>query len=133
MKGVQCYELFGGIALKNHTFSLRRVHTTNPGFLDDIPTLPIIQKLDEPPSFDELEKAILSLKNNKTAGPDNIPAEVIKYGRCALHRRLHAFTLDCWSAKCLPQQWTNANIILVYKQKGTEQNVATVVASPFSL
>ena len=22
MKGVQCYELFGGIALKNHTFSL---------------------------------------------------------------------------------------------------------------
>ena len=21
MKGVQCYELFGGIALKNHTFS----------------------------------------------------------------------------------------------------------------
>ena len=27
MKGVQCYELFGGIALKNHTFSLfTRVH-----------------------------------------------------------------------------------------------------------
>ena len=23
-KGVQCYELFGGIALKNHTFSVRR-------------------------------------------------------------------------------------------------------------
>ena len=22
VKGVQCYELFGGIALKNHTFSL---------------------------------------------------------------------------------------------------------------
>ena len=24
MKGVQCYELFGGIALKNHTFSFHR-------------------------------------------------------------------------------------------------------------
>ena len=25
MKGVQCYELFGGIALKNHTFSFSRM------------------------------------------------------------------------------------------------------------
>ena len=40
------------------------------------------------------------------------------YGGCALHRRLHNFILDCWSAKCLPLQWKNANIILVHKQKG---------------
>ena len=65
-----------------------------------------------------MEKAILSLKDNKTAGLDNIPAEVIKYGVCALHRRLHNFIVDCWSAKYLPQRWKNANIILVYKQKG---------------
>ena len=97
---------------------LNNVHTTDPGFLDDLPTLPIIPKLDDPPSFDEVEKAILSLKDNKAAGPDNIPAEVIKYGGCALHRRLHYFIFDCWSAKCLPQQWKNANIILVHKQNG---------------
>ena len=65
-----------------------------------------------------MKKAILSLKDNKAAGPDNIPAEVINYDGCALHRRLHNFILDCWSAKCLQQQWKNANIILVYKQKG---------------
>ena len=32
MKGVQCYELFGGIALKNHTFSIfffKLYRTTN--------------------------------------------------------------------------------------------------------
>ena len=97
---------------------LNKVHTTDPGFLDDLPTLPIIPKLDDPPSFDEVEKAIISLKDNKAAGSDNIPPEVIKYGGCALHRRLHNFILDCWSAKCLPQQWKNANIILVYKKKG---------------
>ena len=78
---------------------LNKVHTTDPGFLDDLPTLPIISKLDDPPSFDEVEKAILSLKVNKAAGPDNIPPEVIKCGGCALHRRLHDFILDCWSAK----------------------------------
>ena len=72
---------------------LNKVHTTEPGFLDDLPTLPIIPRLDDPPSFDEVEKAILSLKDNKAAGPDNIPPEVIKYGGCALHRRLHNLSL----------------------------------------
>ena len=37
-------------------------------------------------------------------------------GKLRLYR--HYFLLDCWSAKCLPQQWKNANIILVHKQKG---------------
>ena len=27
MKGVQCYELFGGVALKNHEFSIRLSQT----------------------------------------------------------------------------------------------------------
>ena len=112
---------------------LNKVHTTDPGFLDDLPTLPVIPKLDDPPSFDEVEKAILSHKDNKAAGPDNIPAEVIKYGGCALHRRLHNFILDCWSAKCLLQQWKNATLFLYTSKRVTEQNVATVVTSPFSL
>ena len=97
---------------------LSKVHTTDPGFLDDLPTLPIIPKLDDPPFFDEVERAILRLKDNKAHGPDNIPPEVIKNGGCALHRRLHDFILDCWSANCLPQRWKDANIILVHKQKG---------------
>ena len=103
-----------GVVLKNKELILERwaeytqnllnnVHTTDPDFLDDLPTLPIIPKRDDPPSFDEVEKAILSLKDNKAAGPDNIPAKVIKYGGCALHRKLHNSIHDCWSAKCLPQ------------------------------
>ena len=118
-----------GVLIKNKELILKRwaeylqnllnkVHTTDPGYLDDLLTLPIIPKLDEPPSFYDVQKAIFSLKDNKTADPDNIPAEVIKYGGCALHRRLHNFIFDCWSTKCLPQQWKNANIILVYKRKG---------------
>ena len=97
---------------------LSKVHTTDPGFLDDIPTLQIISKHDEPPSFDDVEKEKLNLNGKKTADPDKITAEVIEYGACASHKRLHNFILDCWSAKCHQQQWKNANIILVYKQMG---------------
>ena len=72
-----------------------KVLTTAPSFLDDLPTLPIIPILDDPPSFGEMVEAIISLKDNKTASHDNIPVEVIKHGGCALHRRLHNFILDC--------------------------------------
>ena len=126
----------GGVLIKNKELILTRwgehlqnllnkVHTIDPGFLDDLPTLPIIPKLDDPPSFYEVEKAILCLKDNKTACPDNIPAEVLMYGGCALHRRLHDFILDCWSVNCLPQQWKNANIEMIadsfVKSYGDEQ------------
>ena len=97
---------------------LNKVHTTDPGFLDALPTLPIIPILDDPPTFEEVEKEILRLKDYKADGHDNIHPEVMKYGSCAVHKRLHNFILDCWSATCLPQQWKDANIILVHKQVG---------------
>jgi len=48
--------------------------------VDLIPQLPIIPQLDHPPAFYEVEVAIKRLKNNKSAGPDGIPAEVFKQG-----------------------------------------------------
>ena len=56
---------------------LNELHTIDPGLLDDLPTLPIIPKFNDQPSFDEVEKAILSLEDNKTACPDNIPDETV--------------------------------------------------------
>ena len=52
-----------GILIKNKELILERsveyllnllskVHTSDPGFLDDLPTLPNIPKRDDPPSFD---------------------------------------------------------------------------------
>ena len=52
---------------------LSKVHTSDQGFLGDLPTLPINPKLHNPPSSNVVEKAILSLKDNKTAGPDISP------------------------------------------------------------
>ena len=76
-----------GVLIKNNGLILERwaedlqnllskVHTTDPVFLVDLQSLPIIPILDEPPSFDKVVKAIHILKDNKTVGPDNIPAEV---------------------------------------------------------
>ena len=62
-----------------------------------------------------MERAILRLKTTKQPV---LTTSLLRYGGCALYRRLHNFILDCWSAKCLPQQWKDANIILLHKQRG---------------
>ena len=70
-------EFILGILAEYLQNQLNKVNTTDTIFLDDLPTLPITPKPDDPQSFNEVEKAILNLKDSKTAGPDNIPAEVI--------------------------------------------------------
>ena len=50
---------------------LNKLHTTDTSFLDDPPILPLILKLDDPPRFDEVEKANLTIKDNKAACTDN--------------------------------------------------------------
>ena len=70
--GPRCFSLHpvrstDGVLIKNKELILERwaeylqnllnkVHTTVPDFLGDLPTLPIIPKLYDPPSFDEVEK-----------------------------------------------------------------------------
>ena len=56
------------------------VNPTDPTLVDLIFQLPIIPQLDHPFAFYEVEVAIKGLKNNKSAGPDGIPAEVFKHG-----------------------------------------------------
>ena len=112
---------------------LNKVHTTDLDFLDYLPTLPIVPKHDDPQSFDEVEKVILSLKDNKATGPDNIPVEAIKYGGCALHRRLHNLSLTAGPLNISHSNGKMPTLFLYTSKRVTEQNVATVVAFPSSL
>ncbi|KAL3045274.1 hypothetical protein OYC64_013520 [Pagothenia borchgrevinki] len=48
--------------------------------LDQLPQQPIVESMGEPPSLGEVLDAIKNMKNNKAAGPNGIPAEVLKKG-----------------------------------------------------
>ena len=39
MKGVQCYELFGGIALRNYAFKKTTLNILNSGSEIDVPSM----------------------------------------------------------------------------------------------
>ncbi|XP_075157981.1 uncharacterized protein LOC142231248 [Haematobia irritans] len=48
----------------------------------------------EPPTTEEIETALLQLKNGKSAGPDDIPAELLKYGASTLAQPLYRMKVN---------------------------------------
>ncbi|KAI4800955.1 hypothetical protein KUCAC02_006220, partial [Chaenocephalus aceratus] len=92
----------------------------DPTVLDDLPTLPPMHNLDQPPTFLEVQSAIRFLKNNKSPGNDNIPAELLKQGGYLCTRALHKYITEVWADEIVPQQWRDANVVTIYKNKGDE-------------
>jgi len=68
--------------------------------------------------MNEVSITVCGVKNNKASGPDDIPAEVLKFGGHALLHRLHRFISCAWNSQQLPQQWKDANTITIYKRRG---------------
>ena len=64
----------------------------------------------------EVRNVIVTLKNGKSPGPDNIPSELLKYGG---ERIIKIFTTICqqiWKTKKWPDQWTKSLIIPIPKK-----------------
>ena len=45
-------------------------------------------------TLEEVKKGISTLKNNKTPGPDNIPAELLKHGGEELAKVMHEIVVE---------------------------------------
>ena len=87
--------------------------------VDSTSLLPVMNKLDGPPSVDELRKAINSVACGKVPGNDGIPSEVIKIGmNTAVLYHLRELLLQCWEEGTVLQDMRDANIITPYKNKG---------------
>src|SRR5262249_51587570 len=61
---------------------------------------------------------INKLKDNKTPGEDNIPAELIKNGGPTLWNRLHQIIVTVWEEETVPEDWLMGILIPIHK-KGT--------------
>ena len=85
--------------------------------LESIQQCPIRDELDEFPTKQEIEQAIASTANNKTAGLDGTPAEVYKHGGDTLVANLLDRNRRHWESGELPQDFKDALIVNIYKHK----------------
>ena len=68
----------------------------------------------------ELKDSIRSLANGKVVGPDGVSVEQFKMtlnGDPALRRRLLDIVVRIWRGGEVPQQWKDAIIMVLHKQK----------------
>ncbi|XP_073821430.1 uncharacterized protein [Musca autumnalis] len=59
----------------------------------------------QPPTSDEIKSALESLRNGKSSGPDDIPAELLKYGSPILAEALTPIIRNAWVSEQILNSW----------------------------
>ena len=85
---------------------------------NNIPKQLIDDSLSNSPTLEEVKKAIKTLKNNKVAGLDGMPAEVYQIGGDLLQHQLHQLLVKIWANEDIPITVGESAIITIYKGKG---------------
>ena len=70
----------------------------------------------EPPTIDEVRTAIKRLKNNKSAGLDNVPAELYKCGGDKVADQIHQIVVKIWTQESWVSQWNESWINPIHKK-----------------
>ena len=72
------------------------------------------------PTTEEVQSAIQRLKNNKSAGSDGIPAELLKAAGINFIDAFHQLLVKIWNAETMPNEW-NQSIICPIHKKGDKK------------
>ena len=61
------------------------------------------------------------LKNHKSPGIDQIPAEFIKAGGRTICCEIHKLIISIWNKEELPDEWKESNIVPIYRVSQEER------------
>jgi hypothetical protein len=98
---------------KNYFCQLLNVHGVNDVRQTEIHAA---EPLVPEPSSSEAEIAIEKLKRYKSAGIDQIPAELIQVWGNTLRSEIHKLINCIWNKEELPEQWKESIIVPIYKK-----------------
>ena len=86
--------------------------------LQEVPQYDINPELADLPTLEEVEKSINQLSTGKAPGADGILPEIYKHGGEACAERLLEIITQIWQAGAAVQDWKDATITHLYKNKG---------------
>ena len=91
------------------------------------------EEINGPILWSEIEKAVRSLKNNKSSGLDEILNGHIKssYNLPSMRNALLKIFNIVFDSGLVPTQWSIGDIIPIYKQKGNKDDAANYRPIPF--
>ena len=102
---------------KNRFETLFNNHSTTPAdLLRNSPQAPTQHWMSEPPTPDELTKAMKRIEPGKEPGPDNVLFELLNSAGPALKSRLMVLLTQIWNSDSVPPNFKNANIIAIFKK-----------------
>ena len=101
---------------------LNRPSNINEEAIERLPQIPVNDTLAEPPTEEEVTKAIKRLSSGKAPGADSIPAEIYASGGPRLTESLTSLFTSMWTQEKLPQELKDASIIHLYKRKGNRNS-----------
>jgi hypothetical protein len=94
---------------------------TRPLLEADLELLAQMDVDTEPPTEEEVQTAINALRDQKAAGPDDIPAELLKAGGATLTQSLTRLLTLIWNNERLPSDWEDS-ILLPLHKKGSRDD-----------
>ena len=103
-----------------HTLLNAKSPRLDPNIAEGLDEWPKKMPLGVQPTMQELTDAIRSLANGKAVGPDGVSVELFKIalnGDPALCRRLLDIVVRIWGGGEVPQQWKDAIIMVLHKEK----------------
>ncbi len=101
---------------------LNRPSLVNQEALSQVPQQPIQTALDQPPSMDEIIKAIHKTNSGRASGKDGIPAEIYKAAGTRALETFHDILCDIWESESMPDEFRDALIVSLYKNKGSRSD-----------
>uniref|UniRef100_A0A0L8GQJ8 Uncharacterized protein n=1 Tax=Octopus bimaculoides TaxID=37653 RepID=A0A0L8GQJ8_OCTBM len=83
-----------------------------------IPQHAEIPKLSLEPTFLEVVNSVKQISSGKAPGRDVVPHEIYKHGGEKLFKKLHDLFINIWVVDREPQNFKDASIQHLYKNKG---------------
>ena len=89
--------------------------------IDSIEQRPTIVHMSDPPTSEEVIASIKRLNLGKAPGSDGLFAELYLLGGEHLQSLLHTFICKLWEDEYVPDDWVNAIMVAIYKNKGPRE------------